>query len=301
MQPTLRLRHVHKRFVSVHAVNDVSLDVFPGEIFGLLGPNGAGKTTTIRMIMGIIFPDEGEIQVLGHKPVEVKERVGYLPEERGLYPNMRVLDFLVYLAELKGRPKRWARQRARHLLEKVGLIDRANMKIRALSRGLQQKVQFLSAIVHDPDLCVFDEPFQGLDPVNLQVIKEFIRELRAEGKTIILSTHQMNQVEALCNRIALINHGRLVLYGDLNEIKQKYSPNIVLVRSETPLPAIPGVIRQESRDGMYFLELAEDATPQAVLRELLDAGVNITYFEQGRLPLEDIFVRVVKEREHELA
>ncbi len=301
MRPTLLLRHVHKRFAAVHAVNDVSLEVFPGEIFGLLGPNGAGKTTTIRMVMGIFPPDEGEIRVFDLEPDKARERVGYLPEERGLYPNMRVVDFLVYLAELKGRPRPWARKRAHHLLERMELADRATSKIRELSRGMKQKVQFLGAIVHDPDLYVFDEPFQGLDPVNLLLVKDFLRELRAQGKTVVLSTHQMNQVEALCNRIALIHKGKLVLYGDLEEIKQTYSPNIVLVRSEADIPPLPGVVRREMRDGVHYLELAPHVRAQDILRQLVERGIPVDYFERGTLPLEDIFVRVVKEEIHELA
>ncbi|NPA91083.1 MAG: ATP-binding cassette domain-containing protein, partial [Chloroflexi bacterium] len=243
MEPALYLRNVHKWFGSVHAVDGVSLEVYPGEIFGLLGPNGAGKTTTIRMIMHILIPDEGEIRVLGRPPGETRERVGYLPEERGLYPHLKVVDHLVYLAELKGRPRAWARERALHLLERVGLADRTEAKVRELSRGMQQKIQFLAAIIHDPELCIFDEPFQGLDPVNLQLIKDIIRDLQQAGKTIVLSTHQMNQVEALCSRIAMIDHGRRVLYGTLEEIKQAHSPSVVLVRIKGALPQLPGVAR----------------------------------------------------------
>ncbi len=302
MQPTLQLHDVHKSFATVRAVDGVSFEVYPGEIFGLLGPNGAGKTTTIRLIMDILRPDSGDIHVLGEAPAAVRERVGYLPEERGLYPGLRVVDMLVYLAELKGRPRAWARQRAVQLLRRVNLEDWAEAKVRELSRGMQQKVQFLAAIVHDPDVCVFDEPFQGLDPVNLQLVKEIVRDVQAEGKTIVLSTHQMNQVEALCTRIALINKGRVVLYGDLQKIKQEYSPNVILLRTEAPLPtSLTGVSRIEQRDGRYFLELGLGVSPQEVLRELVGAGTPLLSFEVGALPLEDIFVRVVKEGSHESA
>ncbi len=298
MNQALYIRNLHKSYAAVRAVSGIDLDVYPGEIFGLLGPNGAGKTTTIRIVMDIIRPDEGEVRVLGEQPARVRHRVGYLPEERGVYPNMRVLDFLVYLAELKGRPRKWARQRAHQLLERVDLAHRASSKVRELSRGMQQKIQFLAALIHDPDLIILDEPFQGLDPVNVQIVKEMMRELNAEGKTFVLSTHQMNQVEALCNRIALINHGRLVLYGDLQQIKREHSPNIVLLQASS-LPDLSDLARVSQRDGTYYLELNDGVSPQVVLKRLVDANVPVESFEVGRLPLEDIFVRVVKEAEHE--
>lgn len=300
MNQALYIRNLHKSYAAVRAVSGIDLDVYPGEIFGLLGPNGAGKTTTIRIVMDIIRPDEGEVRVLGEQPARVRHRVGYLPEERGVYPNMRVLDFLVYLAELKGRPRKWARQRAHQLLERVDLAHRAGSKVRELSRGMQQKIQFLAALIHDPDLIILDEPFQGLDPVNVQIVKEMMRELNAEGKTFVLSTHQMNQVEALCNRIALINHGRLVLYGDLQQIKREHSPNIVLLQASS-LPDLSDLARVSQRDGTYYLELNDGVSPQVVLKRLVDANVPVESFEVGRLPLEDIFVRVVKEAEHESA
>lgn len=301
MRHALSVRHLTKSYATVRAVDDVSFEVYPGEIFGLLGPNGAGKTTTIRIVMNILTPDAGDVRVLDTTPGMARARVGYLPEERGLYPNQRVLDVLVYLAELKGRPRGWARRRAEELLERVGLADRARSKVRELSRGMQQKVQFLASIIHDPDLCIFDEPFQGLDPVNVQLVKDIMRELQAQGKTIVLSTHQMNQVEALCDRIALINKGRLVLYGDLAQIKREYSPNIVTVQTSAPLPPLDGVAQVRARDGHYFVELRADATPHRVLRQLVDADIPIDAFAVEALPLEDIFVRVVKEENRELA
>ncbi len=290
----LHVANLHKSYATVHAVNGVSFEVERGEIFGLLGPNGAGKTTTIRIIMDILKPDAGEVRVLNTTPEKARARVGYLPEERGLYPNQRVLDVLVYLAELKGRPRRWARQRAEELLARVELSEWAKAKVRELSRGMQQKVQFIASIIHDPDLCIFDEPFQGLDPVNVQLVKTIMRELQAQGKTIVLSTHQMNQVEALCNRIALINQGRLVLYGDLDQIKHDYSPNIVTVKAATPLPSLEGVVRVRSRDSHHVLELASGVSPQSVLEQLVAAHVPVQSFAVETLPLEDIFVRVVK-------
>ena len=294
MTYALIVRELRKAYATVQAVAGVSFEVARGEIFGLLGPNGAGKTTTIRIIMDILKPDAGQVTVLGTTPEAARERVGYLPEERGLYPNQRVMDVLVYLAELKGRSRGWARRRAEELLARVELSEWAKAKVRELSRGMQQKVQFIASIIHDPDLCIFDEPFQGLDPVNVQLVKEIMRELQAQGKTIVLSTHQMNQVEALCNRIALINQGRLVLYGDLGQIKREYSPNIVTVQTGAPLPSLEGVVHVRSRDSHHMLELASGVSPQAILEQLVAAHVPIQSFAVESLPLEDIFVRVVK-------
>lgn len=301
MQPVLLIENLCKAYATVQAVSDVSLEVYPGEIFGLLGPNGAGKTTTIRIVMDILRADSGEVQILGQPPGAARERVGYLPEERGLYPNMRVLDLLVYLAELKGRPRAWARERARQLLARVALADWTRAKVKELSRGMQQKVQIVASLVHDPDLLILDEPFQGLDPINVQLVKEILAELQAQGKTIVLSTHQMNQVEALCTRIALINRGHLVLYGDLREIKRRYAPNTVRLHTSAQLPPLANVARMEHRNGTYFLELMPGTDPQEVLRSLVAANIPVDMFEIGTLPLEDIFVRVVKEANDELA
>lgn len=295
MNPIVHVQGLVKRYATLVAVRGVSFEVYAGEIFGLLGPNGAGKTTTIRMLLHIIMPDEGIARLWGRSPTEVRERIGYLPEERGLYPNLSVLDTLVYLAELKGRPSSWARRQAMRWLERVGLGDRAKAKVKELSRGMQQKVQFLASLVHDPDLLILDEPFQGLDPLNVQLVKEILQELREQGKTIILSTHQMHQVEALCNRIALINRGQLVLYGQLDEIKRRYSPNIVHIRTAAPLPELPMASRIECRDGAYYVELPSETSPQAVLAALVEANVPVQSFQVAMLPLEEIFVRVVKE------
>lgn len=301
MQPTVKVHQLRKAFGPIQAVDGVTFEVFPGEIFGLLGPNGAGKTTTIRIIMNILQPDAGHVEVLGDLPARARERVGYLPEERGLYPNLKVMETLIYFAQLKGRSAAWARKRAQMLLERVGLAERAQAKVKELSRGMQQKVQLLVAIVHDPEVLILDEPFQGLDPVNVQLVKELLLELREQGKTILLSTHQMSQVEALCGRIALINRGRVVLYGDLVHIQQQYAPNIVYVQAASPLPELPAVTHVAERNGMYVLELSAGVSAQHVLRSLVDAGVEIRFFQVGRLPLEDIFVRVVKEDAHHAA
>ncbi len=289
----LQVHNLTKRFGDRVAVDDLSFEVEPGEVFGLLGPNGAGKTTTIRMILDIIPPDAGRITVLGGSPAAAQPRIGYLPEERGLYRNVRVLDMLVYLAELKGADRARARQRAREWLARMGLEDRASNRVRDLSRGMQQRLQVVASIVHDPDLVFLDEPFQGLDPVNVERVKGVIADLRREGKTVVLSTHQMNLVEVLCDRILLINRGRAVLYGPLADIKRQFAPHAVRVRAPELPPDLPGVVAVEPKDGAYDLSLAEGTAPRQVLRALLDRGVDVQSFEVAPVPLEEIFIRAV--------
>ena len=224
VEAMLTLKNLVKRYDGVTAVDDLSFEVHKGEVFGLLGPNGAGKTTTIRAIMDIFTPDEGEVSVLGRAPGKARSQVGYLPEERGLYRDLKVVDVLIYLAELKGMPRPVGRERALHWLEQVDLGNWATRKVKDLSRGMQQKVQFVASLVHDPELLILDEPFQGLDPINVDLIQALIRRLQEEGKTVVLSAHQMNLVEEMCDRIVLINKGKGVLYGALDEIKSRYAP-----------------------------------------------------------------------------
>ncbi|MBN1178350.1 MAG: ATP-binding cassette domain-containing protein [Anaerolineae bacterium] len=291
----IQVQDLVKRYGNVVAVDGLSFEVQEGEIFGLLGPNGAGKTTTIRVIMDIIQPDHGTVKVLGLPPNRAKDRVGYLPEERGLYRNLKVLETLVYLAELKGRPRDVARQRAQALLEQVALDDWAERRVRDLSRGMQQRLQFIASIVHDPAVIFLDEPFQGLDPVNVERIKGLIDALCAAGKTIVLSTHQMNMVEALCDRIVLINRGRAVLYGVLAEIKAAYAPHAIRIHVPAVPPDLPGVLAVERDDGAFVVTLAEEVRPQDVLRALLERDVDVRAFEVAPVPLEDIFVAAVSE------
>jgi len=291
----IQVQDLVKRYGDVVAVDGLSFEVGQGELFGLLGPNGAGKTTTIRVIMDILQPDGGSVAVLGQPPGRAQAQVGYLPEERGLYRNLKVLDTLVYLAELKGVPRPTARQRATALLERIQLEEWAPRRVRDLSRGMQQRLQFVASLVHDPEVLFLDEPFQGLDPVNVERIKDFMAALHREGKTIVLSTHQMNLVEALCDRILLIDQGRAVLYGHLAEIKRQYAPHAVRVRAPHVPPDLPGVVGVEPDDGAFNLALAERAAPQEVLRALLERGIEIQAFEVAPVPLEDIFVAVVSE------
>ena len=296
-QTILETRNLVKRYNGFTAVDDLSFEVYEGEIFGLLGPNGAGKTTAIRTIMDIFKPDEGTITVLGEPPGVARRRIGYLPEERGLYQDLKVLDVLVYLAQLKGTSRSTAREQSLIWLDKVELGDWANKKVQDLSRGMQQKLQFVASVVHDPQLLILDEPFQGLDPINVDLLKGLIRDLRSEGKTVMLSAHQMNLVEALCDRILLIDDGKAVLYGDLAEIKRRHAPGTVRLRTSDPLGELPGVARVEQRDDTYTLTL-ENITAQDLLRELLDRDISIASFEVATAPLEDIFIAVVKERDN---
>ncbi len=287
------VENLHKSFDHVVAVDDLSFQVNCGEIFGLLGPNGAGKTTTIRMLLDIIKPDSGTARVLGRAPGAAREHIGYLPEERGLYRTLGVAEVLTYLGELKGLPHARAAGRARELLARVELSEWANKKVQELSRGMQQKVQIAASIVHDPELVILDEPFQGLDPVNVEAIKDLIRSLLAEGKTIALSAHEMNQVEALCNRILLINHGRAVLYGTLADIKKQFSPNALEVSPPLPLDGWSQVVRTETHDGTQTIYLDQKTTPREFLKQLLDRGLAVDRFETASMPLDQIFVQVV--------
>jgi ABC-2 type transport system ATP-binding protein len=293
----LRVQNLVKRYDGFTAVDDLSFEVYQGDIFGLLGPNGSGKTTTIRTIMDIFKPDEGTIEVLGRQPGAARERIGYLPEERGLYRELKVLDVLVYLAQLKGTPRSVARERAMVWLERVDLTEWASRKVQDLSRGMQQKLQFVVSLVHDPELLILDEPFQGLDPLNVELLKGLIRELQRDGKTVLLSAHQMNLVEALCDRILLIDDGQGVLYGPLSEIKRRHAPHAVRLRTDASLDQLPGVARVARRDDTLTVTL-EGITPQDLLRTLVEQEIDVEAFEVATAPLEDIFIAVVKERDN---
>ncbi len=291
----IQVENLVKHYAQVKAVDGVSFTVDRGEIFGLLGPNGAGKTTIIRTMMDILKPDSGTIKLMGQPVTEAsKSRIGYLPEERGLYQNYKLLECLTYLGALKGLPRQAARQRATALLEQIGLDEYAQRKVKTLSKGMTQKAQFLVAIVHDPDLFIMDEPFQGLDPVNTELLKSILLAEQAKGKTIILSTHNMNQVEEMCNRILLIDHGRTVLLGPLDEIKARYAEHAVLIECEALPEGLTGVQQIEQHNHAYELVLEPDASPQAILRQLVEADVAIDRFEVAMPPLEEIFISVVE-------
>src|SRR5579859_1770563 len=293
-EPAIFIDKLRKAYSTVVAVDDVSLEVPRGEIFGLLGPNGAGKTTTIRMLMDIIKPDAGQARVLGELPGASRRRVGYLPEERGLYRSLKVLDCLGYLGELKGMSRSAARQRARELLERVELGEWGKRKVDELSRGMQQKVQLIASIIHDPELVILDEPFQGLDPVNAEMVRGLIRDLRAQGKTVVLSAHEMSLVEMLCERIALINHGRVVLYGNLAQIKQRFAPNALEISPPQALDGWPGVLSVANYDGRQRVTLAPSLQPRELLQQIVERGLPLDRFERATATLDEIFITVVK-------
>jgi ABC-2 type transport system ATP-binding protein len=286
--------HIVKSFADKVVVDDLSFSVAQGEIFGLIGPNGAGKTTTIRMMMDIIKPDSGEVTIFGKKLGEAtKNKLGYLPEERGLYKKLSVLESIVYLASLKGMDKHLAAEKADELLEKTGMLATKSKKIEALSRGMGQIIQFIVTIIHDPQLVVLDEPFAGLDPVNTELLKGMFTDLRNQGKAVILSTHQMNQIEELSDRILMINNGKNVLYGDLTEIRSRYRGNSVLLDFEGELGEIPGVTGKRQHKGYIELILDGKTTPQQVLAHLASRGLVINRFEVATPSLNEIFLKEV--------
>ena len=294
----LEIAHITKRYDGVTAVDSLSLVIEPGAVYGLLGPNGAGKTTTLRMIMGIIEPDEGEVRVFGEPLSErIKDGIGYLPEERGLYRKMKVLDHLVFLGRIKNVPAGTARARARKWLERLELADWADKTVEALSKGMQQKIQFISTVLHEPKLIILDEPFTGLDPINTQVLKDIIEEMQREGRTVVLSTHLMDQVEKLCKKICLINKGRKVLEGALADIKMAYSRNVVTVRFSGDPARLEGH-RGVERVRAFGQELSVTLTPGTdtndILRHALEGG-RVERFEIGEMSLHDIFISKVTE------
>jgi len=296
-KPAVILRDVSKAFDSVKAVDGMSFAIATGTIYGLLGPNGAGKTTTIRMMMRIIYPDSGEIEILGNPLRDVpKDRIGYLPEERGVYRKMKVIDLLTFFGEIKSMSPKVARKTSGEWLERLELGDVADKKVEEFSKGMQQKVQFIATVMHEPDLIILDEPFSGLDPVNVEVLKDIILEFRGKGHTIIFSTHMMEQVEKLCEEICLINRGRKVLEGPLTSIKRSYGHDTVTMRFEGDgafLSGLPEVASINPKGREVFLRLTDGANPDAILREA--AGrLSIQKFEVSEPSIHDIFVEQVR-------
>lgn len=297
MTDTVTINNVSKRFGDVHAVADVSLRVAPGEIFGLLGPNGAGKTTLIRMMLDILRPDTGSIAIFGGLMSEAKkDRIGYLPEERGLYANIKLMDVILYLASLKGMSRKTAATKAQTYLEQLDLWDFKDKKLSQLSRGMHQKAQFIVTILHDPDLLIVDEPFSGLDPVNTELIKKMLLDLRLAGKAIIMSTHQMHQVEEMCDRIALIHRGVVQVSGPVPTVRQSFAGNIVAVGGQGPLADFPAVQHAEQLNGLWHLTLSDETTPQQLLHDLVvRADTTVEHFAVVLPSLNDIFIQVVGE------
>ncbi len=299
---TVEVNRVRKQYSGHVAVRDLDLRVPHGSVYGLLGPNGAGKTTTIRMIMNIIAPDSGSIRLFGldQGGRELSHCIGYLPEERGLYRKMKVLDLLVFLAQIKGVERSAARAGALDWLDRLGLSDWVEKKVDDLSKGMQQKVQFISTMLHEPELVILDEPFAGLDPVNAQVMKDVVVELSRKGTTTLFSTHIMEQAEKLCDSVCIIARGSKVVDGPLAEVKRRHGGKHVVIAVERGMASVGKVLNDrhvvaKSDDyGNYAeLELTPGANPQDLLQGLLGAGAAITKFEIAEPTLNKIFIDLV--------
>lgn len=298
-EPAIRLRGVNKTYRTNRAVCDLDLDVPTGSVCGFLGPNGAGKSTTIRMIMSIIYPDSGTIEVLGKNALSNKDRIGYLPEERGVYRKMRVGEFVEYVARLKGFHPSDLRRRVHQWFERIELPGVMKKRCEELSKGMQQKVQFLAAIINEPELIILDEPFSGLDPVNAVLLNHLIDEMHAEGRTIIFSTHTLHQAERICDRIFLINKGRKLLDGTLDEVRAMFDPRTIVaepLHGPLTVEGIDGVLSTQLLNGGPAVELmlVEGCDPNAIMREII-ARQPVRSVELRRPTLEDIFVQTVLE------
>ncbi|MCL4539082.1 MAG: ABC transporter ATP-binding protein [Bacteroidetes bacterium] len=292
----LQITDLRKSYGATRALDGVSFEVKPGEIFGLLGPNGAGKTTTIRISLGIIEPDSGTVLFNGKElNAGMKDSLAYLPEERGLYRKSRVIDVLVYFGGLRNVQPIDARKRAMHWLEKFELSGVANHKVDELSKGMQQKVQFISCLLHEPELLILDEPFSGLDPVNQIVMKDLIREMKTKGKTIIFSTHQMEQAERLCDEICLINKGRVVLYGGLGQIKRKYGDGTIHMEFEgesSNLKSLGGIAAMDLYENYAEVRIRDGVSRHEFLKQVVSL-VDVTKFSVEEASLNSIFINAV--------
>jgi ABC-2 type transport system ATP-binding protein len=296
---SVSIEDVSKSFDGFTAVSDLTISIRRGTMYGLLGPNGAGKTTTIRMVVNIALPDSGRILLFGQSITpELQDRIGYLPEERGLYRKMRVGEQLAFFAELKNIDSKLAAARIDYWLERLGLKDWKRRRTIELSKGMQQKMQFITAVLHDPDLIILDEPFSGLDPINTELLKGVVLELRDAGKTIILSTHQMHLVEKICDEICLLNRSRKVLEGSVREVKQSYGANMVALRvvgGETVLSDRTLVSRCQHHSDEIEALLVPGADPQELLQRLVASGASISRFELIEPSLNEIFIAKVSE------
>ena len=295
---TLTVEHISKRYADFTAVDDLSFSVQAGRVFGFLGPNGAGKTTTIRMIVGITAPDSGQIELFGERiSNQTQNRIGYLPEERGLYKKMKIVDQLRYFAALKGVSQSEADKRIDFWLERMKLTEWKKKKTTDLSKGMQQKIQFISTVLHNPDLLILDEPFSGLDPVNVEFMMEVIEEFKTQDKTIIFSTHLMETAERLCSDILLINKSRKVLSGTLREVKSSFGKNMIALRAvggEKVLQDNSLVEKITAHADEKQIVLTEHADAQTLLKTLIENGAAISKFEEIEPSLNDIFIEKIK-------
>ncbi|MFO0837987.1 MAG: ATP-binding cassette domain-containing protein [Phycisphaerae bacterium] len=296
MNDILVLSNVTKRYGQFTAVDRLSLSIPAAQVYGFLGPNGAGKTTTLRMVMSIIYPDEGEISVLGRSSaLQAKDRIGYLPEERGLYRKMTVDGLLRYFGRLKGMHGGALTQRIGDSLERVGLADWRLKRVEALSKGMQQKIQVVAALLHEPELVILDEPFSGLDPLNIDLLQKLILELRRAGSTIVLSTHQMESAQRMCDRLVLINRGRKLIEGTISEVRDRFASRTLLLDGEgdlEPIGRLAGIVDSHVTAGHARFELADGADPSEILR-VAAQHIRVTRFEITRPDLQEIFVRLV--------
>jgi ABC-2 type transport system ATP-binding protein len=298
----LEVQHLSKSFDSLKAVDDVSFTIPEGSVFGLIGRNGAGKTTTIRMMMNIYLPDSGEVILRGSQiGQEFKDKVGYLPEERGLYKKMKVFDTLIFFAELKGKTGKDIESKALYYLNKFGLADRKNSKLEDLSKGNQQKVQFITTVLHDPEFIILDEPFAGLDPINTNLLTEIILELKKQDKVIILSTHLMDFAERLCDHIAMIDEGKIILKGNLNDIKKSFGQRNITVSHTGDISFTknyPFVEKFESFGSVTSVRVKHPSQTQELLKLLVEKGITIKKFDAEDISLHQIFVEVAGRNEN---
>jgi ABC-2 type transport system ATP-binding protein len=297
--PIVELQHVRKAYDTKIAVADLSFTIEPGSMFGLLGPNGSGKTSTIRMMIGITVPDSGTVKLFGqpfHR--DLLKRVGYLPEERGLYKKMKVMEQLIFLGQLHGLDATTSSKRAHLWCEKMEITEAIPKKTEELSKGMQQKIQFISTLLHEPDLIIMDEPFSGLDPVNAVLLMDTLLDLRKQGRTILFSTHRMDQVEKLCDNICLIHNSELVLSGSVREIKSRYPSNHVLINftGDASFLNHPAIEAAKNYEGHAEIKLREGADAQSLLTAAVQQGTRITRFEVMEPTLEEIFIEKVTER-----
>jgi ABC-2 type transport system ATP-binding protein len=302
MSDAITISGVTKTFGSNVAVRDLDLTVPEGALYGFIGPNGAGKTTTLRMVMSILFPDNGEISVLGRKSaIESKDRIGYLPEERGVYRKMKVGAFLAYMARIKGVDGAGLKQKIDDWLERVELPGVARKKCEELSKGMQQKVQVVATLIHEPDLLILDEPFSGLDPVNMRLLRDLILDQHAAGRTVIFSTHVMHQAETICDHIVMINNGVKVLDDTMTDIRARFDPRTILFESAEPDPdlkrlqAVTGVESISRAEGAFEAHLAGGANPTDMLRQI-SAALALSRIELRKPTLEDVFIEIVTSR-----
>lgn len=293
---SIELESVNKFFGTHHAVSDMSFIVPEGAVYGFLGPNGAGKTSTIRMIMSILYPDSGVLRVLGdEQPERVKDRLGYLPEEKGLYKKMKVKEIITYFGTLKGMARRDAATAADELLVRFGLDDAANKRCEELSKGMGQKVQIISTLIHDPALVILDEPFSGLDPINVELVRDIILDLKRQGKTVIFSTHIMEQAEQICDSILLFNKGQKLIDGRVPEVKGRFSSTLLIeYEGDASNLQRKGITRVNNMGNSAELSIEEGTDTQALMRELMDA-VTLKSFTLKEPSLHEIFVRTVGE------